>query len=160
MLSENDAAILIGDPALLALEDRATIEEQVGPCTWHDLAHEWHTRTSLPWVAAVWAIRPEALTASHITPQQLTEDLNHSRDNGQASIDSLVNEWAPRIALPAATIHQYLTHNIHYTLRPRLHSRDTALPPICRGNRHPPLSQPCGSSKSAAISLLPATYSL
>ena len=31
-----------------------------------------------PWVAAVWAVRPDALTASHVTAQQLSEDLNHS----------------------------------------------------------------------------------
>jgi chorismate dehydratase len=116
MLSHADAAILIGDPALLALENREAIEQQVGPCTWHDLAHEWRTRTGLPWVAAVWAVRPDALTAAHITAQQITEDLNQSRTHGQANIETLVREWTPRIALPPATIHDYLTRNIHYTL--------------------------------------------
>src|ERR1700679_205689 len=58
MLQHADAAILIGDPALLALESRDSIEEIVGPCQWFDVAHEWHTRTTLPWVAAVWAARP------------------------------------------------------------------------------------------------------
>ncbi len=116
MLRNADAAILIGDPALLAFEDRAAIEAQAGPCTWHDLAHEWHTRTGLPWVAAVWAVRPDALNSSHITPQQLTEDLNQSRIHGLANIDHLVHEWTPRLALPAAAIRDYLTRNIHYTL--------------------------------------------
>jgi chorismate dehydratase len=116
MLREADAAILIGDPALLAFENRATVEAQIGPCTWHDLAHEWRTRTGLPWVAAVWAVRPDALDSSHVTPQQLTGDLNQSRENGMANLDSLVREWTPRIALPAATIHDYLTNNIHYAL--------------------------------------------
>ena len=68
MLSECDAALLIGDPALLALERRAEIEERVGPCTWYDLAEEWHARTHLPWVAAVWAVRPEAVLHA-ATPQ-------------------------------------------------------------------------------------------
>jgi chorismate dehydratase len=116
MLRNADAAILIGDPALLALEDRANIEAQTGPCSWHDLAHEWHTRTGLPWVAAVWAVRPDALNSSHITPQQLTEDLNNSRIHGLANIDNLVHEWTPRIALPPAAIRDYLTRNIQYTL--------------------------------------------
>jgi chorismate dehydratase len=116
MLRANDAAILIGDPALLALEDRIHIESEIGPCTWYDLAHEWHTRTSLPWVAAVWAARPESLSIAHITPQQLTDDLNTSRTHGQANIETLVRDWTPRIALPAATIHHYLTRNIHYEL--------------------------------------------
>ena len=48
MLQRADAAILIGDPALLALESRAHIEQAVGPCQWFDLANEWHTRTNLP----------------------------------------------------------------------------------------------------------------
>ena len=118
MLEHSDAAILIGDPALLALESREAIEKSVGPCQWFDLAHEWRVRTSLPWVAAVWAVRPEALTSNHITPQQLTQDLQISRDHGLHHIEDLVAEWTPRINLPPATIHHYLTRNIHYTLEP------------------------------------------
>jgi chorismate dehydratase len=116
MLAHADAALLIGDPALLALEDRGRIEQAAGPCLWIDMAHEWRTRTSLPWVAAVWAVRPEALTT--VTAAQLTSDLQQSRDNGLAHIESLVDEWAPRIAIPPATIRHYLTCNIHYTLSP------------------------------------------
>jgi len=118
MLTHADAALLIGDPALVALESRARIESAVGPCLWLDLAHEWHTRTKLPWVAAVWAVRPEALAASAITPTQLTRDLQLSRDHGLANIDQLVAEWTPRIAIPPETIRHYLTRNIHYTLSP------------------------------------------
>jgi chorismate dehydratase len=117
MLAHADAALLIGDPALLALEARESIEENAGPCLWIDLAHEWQTRTGLPWVAAVWAVRPEALTAS-IGPLQLIHDLQASRDNGLANIDALVAEWTPRIALSPDTIRHYLTRNIHYTLTP------------------------------------------
>jgi chorismate dehydratase len=116
MLQQADAAILIGDPALLALESREAIEKKIGPCQWFDLAHEWHTRTNLPWVAAVWAIRPESL--NHLTADQLTEDLNASRTHGLAHIENLVEQWTPRIALRPATIHDYLTRNIHYHLNP------------------------------------------
>jgi chorismate dehydratase len=118
MLQQADAAILIGDPALLALESREAIEAAVGPCLWLDLAHQWRTRTNLPWVAAVWAVRLEALGASTLTPAQLTADLEGSRDHGLAHIDQLVEEWTPRIALPPATIRHYLTRNIHYHLDP------------------------------------------
>jgi chorismate dehydratase len=118
MLAHADAALLIGDPALLALEARARIEQSAGPCLWLDLAHEWITRTGLPWVAAVWAARPEVLTAARVTPTELVEDLQQSRDNGLAHIESLVAEWTPRIAIPPDTIRNYLTHNIHYTLSP------------------------------------------
>jgi chorismate dehydratase len=116
MLELADAAILIGDPALLALESREAIEQVVGPCQWFDLAHEWHSRTGLPWVAAVWAVRPEAITASNLTAAQLTEDLEASRNHGLLNIENLVEQWTPRIAIPAATIRHYLSHNIHYVL--------------------------------------------
>jgi chorismate dehydratase len=118
MLQHADAAVLIGDPALLALEAREAIEKTVGPCQWFDLAREWHTRTNLPWVAAVWAVRPEVLGPSTLTSTQLTQDLEASRNHGLEHIDQLVEEWTPRIAIPPATIRHYLTRNIHYTLDP------------------------------------------
>lgn len=112
MLNSTDAALLIGDPALLALEARAMIEAEIGSCQWFDIAHEWHTRTGLPWVAAVWAVRPDAIA----NPNRLIDDLNQSRINGLGHIEDLVAEWTPRIAIPPATIRSYLTENIHYTL--------------------------------------------
>jgi chorismate dehydratase len=114
MLQQADAAILIGDPALLALESREAIERTVGPCQWFDLAREWRTRTNLPWVAAVWAVRPEAL--NHLTAAQVVEDLEASRNHGLLNIEDLVTQWTPRIALPPATIRHYLSYNIHYIL--------------------------------------------
>jgi chorismate dehydratase len=114
MLQKADAAILIGDPALLALESRETIEKTIGPCQWFDLAYEWRTRTNLPWVAAVWAVRPESII--HLTAAQLIEDLEASRNHGLLHIEQLVEQWTPRIAIPPATIRHYLSHNIHYVL--------------------------------------------
>ncbi len=118
MLGQADAALLIGDPALLALEARSQIEAAVGPCQWFDLAHEWRTHTGLPWVAAVWAARPEAIAQSSLTSAQLAEHLVASRDHGLAHIDDLVEEWTLRIAVPPETIHHYLSLNIHYILTP------------------------------------------
>jgi len=116
MLQQADAAILIGDPALLALESRDTIEKTIGPCQWFDLAHEWRTRTGQPWVAAVWAVRPESLDRSNLSAAQLTEDLEASRNHGLLNIEHIVQQWTPRIAIPPATIRHYLTSNIHYVL--------------------------------------------
>ncbi len=115
MLAGADAALLIGDPALLALERRTKIEALVGPCTWHDVAAEWIARTGHPWVAAVWAVRPDALK-DRADQQALIDDLSGSRDHGLAHIDDLVCEWTPHIALPASTIRAYLRENIHYHL--------------------------------------------
>ncbi len=114
MLANNDAALLIGDPALLAREHRKAIDAKHPELLWLDLAQLWRERTGLPWVAAVWAVRPQTLT--DITASQLIADLTNSRDNGLAHIDDLVAEWTPRIAISPATILTYLTYNIHYTL--------------------------------------------
>jgi chorismate dehydratase len=116
MLQQADAAILIGDPALLALESRNQIEAAIGPCEWHDLAHEWVSRTNLPWVAAVWAVRPEALGPPNLSAAQLTDDLETSRNHGLLNIERLVEQWTPRIAIPPTTIRHYLSSNIHYVL--------------------------------------------
>ena len=117
MLAQADAALLIGDPALLALERRSEIDLALGgPCDCLDLAHEWHTRTGLPWVAAVWACRPDLLR--DLPPDQLTHDLQLSRDHGLQHIEDLVQEWSPRLPLLPETIRTYLTKNVHYTLTP------------------------------------------
>jgi chorismate dehydratase len=118
MLAQADAALLIGDPALLALENRQDIERVCGPCVWLDLAEQWVVRTQLPWVAAVWAVRPEALASASVLPQALIEDLQRSRDAGLSNVQRLVDEWSGRIAIPAETIRAYLTRNIHYSLSP------------------------------------------
>lgn len=117
MLAEADAALLIGDPALLAREHRRQIETAVPvPLLWMDVAALWRERTGLPWVAAVWAVRPETLSAAGIGKGQLTADLAASRDAGLEHIEQIVAEWTPRLALSPDTIRTYLRHNIHYTL--------------------------------------------
>ena len=117
MLREADAALLIGDPALLALERRDEIEARVGLCAWYDVAELWRERTGLPWVAAVWAVRPEAVPSAADRRVLMRHcDLNGSRDHGLKHIDDLVQEWTPKIALPPQTIRHYLQHNIHYLL--------------------------------------------
>lgn len=120
MLQAHDAALLIGDPALLAREQRLAIEQQaLNPgeqLLWIDIAALWRRHTGLPWVAAVWAVRPEALPNAGVTPAELIDDLTASRDAGITHTDQLVHEWLPRLALPEAVIRTYLTQNIHYTL--------------------------------------------
>jgi chorismate dehydratase len=125
MLTTADAALIIGDPALLARERRTSIEANRSALDaahpnllWLDLAHLWRELTGLPWVAAVWALRPESLTPANLTPQQLIADLTASRDAGLNHTQQLVNEWTPRLALSSTTIRTYLRLNIHYTLDP------------------------------------------
>jgi chorismate dehydratase len=117
MLAGCDAALLIGDPALLARERRAEIDAACdASLLWLDMAALWREATGLPWVAAVWAVRPGSLAATGLSAAQLIADLNASRDTGLAYVDQLVAEWTPRLAVPAQTIRTYLTGNIHYTL--------------------------------------------
>ena len=116
MLQKADACLLIGDPALLAFERREEIERTIGPCRWLDLAEEWRRHTGLPWVAAVWAVRPQALGEHSVTKAQLADDLLQSRDHGLMHIEDLVAQWSQRIAISADTIRSYLTSNIHYLL--------------------------------------------
>jgi len=117
MLPNSDAALLIGDPALLAREHRTAIDAATKtPLLWLDLAHLWRELTGLPWVAAVWALRRESLVPAGLTPQQLIQDLTASRDAGLAHTEQIVNEWTPKLALSHNTIRTYLHDNIHYTL--------------------------------------------
>jgi chorismate dehydratase len=117
MLQRADAAILIGDPALLALEERSNRFVRTGEeLVYHDLAEEWHTLTGLPYVSAVWCYAHGATAWSSLSVESVTEDFIQSRDHGLQNIDALVAEWSSRIAIPEQTIRAYLTTNIHYIL--------------------------------------------
>ena len=121
MLEEHDAALLIGDPALLARERHAELDARLQTRAgeqvfWIDLAALWRTHTGLPWVAAVWAVRAETLREAGVSASQLIQDLQASRDAGLRHIEELVREWMPRLPLQEATIRTYLTRNIHYVL--------------------------------------------
>lgn len=117
MLEVADAAMLIGDPALLALEGRESLAKRTGEkLLYLDLAHEWRQFTGLPWVSAFWAFRQGALGETGSSAQELIEDLQSSRDHGLEHIEDLVTEWSARIALPQNVIRAYLTTNIHYQL--------------------------------------------
>lgn len=117
MLRVADAALLIGDPALLALEDRAAREQRTGEkLEYLDLGHEWRALTGTAWVSAFWAVRPEALRDAHVSAETVVRDFQQSRDNGLAHVDDLVVEWSARLAVPMETIRTYLTRNIYYYL--------------------------------------------
>lgn len=117
MLDAADAALLIGDPALLTLEDRENRFQRTGErLLYIDLAEEWNKLTGANWVSAFWTIRPEAPAATGIPPHQIIQDFQASRDAGIAHIPDLVFEWSGRMPVPPSTIRDYLTENISYTL--------------------------------------------
>jgi len=102
MLRVADAALLIGDPALV----------YTGGARVYDLAEEWRRFTGLPFVFAVWAFRP----GPGLDPADLRRDFSSSRDEGMAHVEEIAAEWAPRLGLTAAAVKIYLTENIDYTL--------------------------------------------
>lgn len=113
MLERANAAILIGDPALLALEERANRYERTGEeLVYHDLAEEWRAVTGHPFISAVWG------TTAWGSPlvESVAEDFIQSRIHGLENIEALVTEWAARLPIPEETIRTYLTTNIHYLL--------------------------------------------
>jgi len=109
MLSECDAALLIGDPALQV--DRTRYFTL-------DLAEEWVARTGKSFVFAFWAIRKQALAGRNAAA--IAEAFQKSRDHGLSpkNLEAIAQEWAPRLGLTVEAVRVYLTQNIHYYLDP------------------------------------------
>ena len=102
MLSEADAALIIGDPALRLDRERYQVI---------DLAAEWNELTGLPFVFAVWAVRPE------VEIPDLPFYFKSSLRYGLSSLDTLVRESAAELGLDTSEVRAYLTENLHYFLR-------------------------------------------
>lgn len=117
MLARADAAIVIGDSALLALEEQHNrTERSCEELVYRDLAAEWRALTGLPFISAVWSIAGGTAPQGGRLHERVVEDLIASRDHGLANIVPLVTEWAKRLPVPEETIRTYLTSNIHYVL--------------------------------------------
>jgi chorismate dehydratase len=102
MLNEADAALIIGDPALRLDRDKYHVI---------DLAAEWKTLTGLPFVFAVWAVRPE------VEVPDLPFYFKSSLRYGLSSLDTLVRESAAELGLDTSEVRAYLTENLHFFLR-------------------------------------------
>jgi chorismate dehydratase len=109
MLARCDGALLIGDPALQV--DRARYVTL-------DLAEEWVARTGKSFVFAFWAIRSPSLAGRD--PRAIAEVFQKSRDHGlePRHLETIAQEWAPRLGLALEVVRVYLTQNIHYYLEP------------------------------------------
>ncbi len=114
MLDHADAAILIGDPALLALEEQANRFERTSEVlVYHDLTEEWTAAMHVPFVSAVWCA---GIACGGVLDKSVEADFIRSRDHGLENIDALVAEWSRKLPLSEQTIRAYLTTNIHYVL--------------------------------------------
>jgi chorismate dehydratase len=102
MLTEADAALVIGDPALRIDRERYLIT---------DLAAEWKELTGLPFVFAVWAVRPE------VEIPDLPFYFKSSLRYGLSSLDILVRESAAEMGLDTTEVRSYLEDNLSFFLR-------------------------------------------
>ncbi len=105
MLSQQDAALLIGDPAMKA--------PKVGLFTL-DLAEEWHGWTGLPFVFALWAVREDAPELP--VPGGVVPFFQRSLEQGRTNLDTIVEEAWRTIGWTKLELKEYLTENIHYHL--------------------------------------------
>ena len=103
MMKSCDAALVIGDPALLA--DTSGYETR-------DLAAEWLRCTGKPFVFAFWAVRQEAGAA------EVVRDFQQSRESGlkPENLEKTAREWAVRLGMKREDVSAYLRENIFYYL--------------------------------------------
>lgn len=104
MLESNDAALIIGDPAMLI--DRSSLHV-------YDLAEEWRRHTALPFVFAFWAIRADSTLW---LGAESKIDFLSARQEGTAHIEELAGIYVERLGLPRDELLRYLTENISYDL--------------------------------------------
>jgi chorismate dehydratase len=111
MLEENDAALLIGDPALkLGLSGDA---QRQGLAV-YDLAHEWRLWTGFGFVFAVWAVREDVLKPSDA--DWLISRFQRARAEGMAHLPQIAETWSGRLGISTAAVLGYLTENVEYEL--------------------------------------------
>lgn len=106
MLKWHDAALLIGDPALLARTEGYYV---------YDLAEQWRRWTGRPFVFAFWAVRKSSLAG--LSPDiDLARIFQQSKLHGLAHLEEIVSQWSTRLNLPAPLVLEYLTQNIDFSL--------------------------------------------
>ena len=99
MLQDNDAALVIGDPAMnISLPDVHVF----------DLADLWHRFTDTGFVFAMWMASAGAVEA-------ISEvDFAGARDEGLRQVEQIITQYETVVALPRAEIRKYLTENITF----------------------------------------------
>lgn len=106
MLVENDAALIIGDPAL-------RLDPEMLPYRTLDLGAKWVAWSGLPMVFAVWAGRREFLT------EEAAEAFRGSYEWGREHVDEMVERAAAERGFDKALARNYFTRYITYPLGPR-----------------------------------------
>jgi chorismate dehydratase len=105
MLVEHDAALLIGDIALVEGQRRREIAGRGRPYVF-DLATEWRAWTGLPFVFAVWAARADR--AREIAASEIVAALKESKRRGLNDLERIASEAAEHLDLPQNVCLRYL----------------------------------------------------
>jgi chorismate dehydratase len=100
-----DAVLLIGDRAM-----RACLP---GFAYAFDLGQEWYDWTGLPFVYAVWAVRPGADLAG------VDRALREAKRRGLREAGKIAHREAPALGLDAGFCRRYLSTILHFDLGPR-----------------------------------------
>jgi chorismate dehydratase len=106
MISECDAALIIGDNALFADEQASGLEKV-------DLGEEWIGMTGLPFVYAFWAGRPGIVGQADVVA------LQKARDRGLAATATIGRHSFPDSPEKAVRADRYLRENVKYALGER-----------------------------------------
>jgi chorismate dehydratase len=99
MLSENDAALIIGDPGMTFSRE--------GMLVW-DMASLWNDFTGLGFVFAMWMTRLDA------SAQARNIDFAAARDEGLDRIEEIITSYERSLGLSSSDIRTYLTDNISF----------------------------------------------
>lgn len=106
MLAANDAALVIGDPAL-------HLDPAALPFHTLDLGAEWQCLTGLPMVFAVWS------GASQFTGDENSKLFEESLQFGLQNMETIVVAESAARELPPDLVERYLTRHIRYSLGER-----------------------------------------
>ncbi len=99
MLKDNDAALVIGDPAMTFARNGLRIL---------DMASLWREYTGLGFVFAVWAMRNKDLS------RVAAIDFAGARDEGLDRIEEILTHYEPEIPLSRDELREYLTDDITF----------------------------------------------
>ena len=101
MLEHNDAALIIGDPAMQIPRDRFQV---------FDLATLWHAYTGFGFVFAMWMARRSTADRARAI------DFAGACDEGLANLDEIAAQYQNQAQLSPQAIRAYLTQNIAFQL--------------------------------------------
>ena len=101
MLTENDGALIIGDPAMTFAREGLQV---------FDLAALWREHTGMGFVFAMWMMRSGASSAARRI------DFGAARDEGLARTEEIVDIYEPLLGLSRDDLRTYLHENITFSM--------------------------------------------